>query len=138
VEHGHRIYSIELQEIKKPRSKGSILKEHTTTEASKESIAQNLDKVKKNTSKIVDENGEPKVVFHGARTLDDFDVFNGRGSNGKIFFTDNIDVAKMFYGRLTELQIINKSSKNLGLRITRQEEMGEFFKSMNMNHQSNY
>jgi NADH dehydrogenase/NADH:ubiquinone oxidoreductase subunit G len=46
LEHGHRIYSIELQEIKKPRLKGSTLEKRTTAEASKSNIAQKLEEVK--------------------------------------------------------------------------------------------
>ncbi|MCL2183945.1 MAG: hypothetical protein FWB85_10815 [Chitinispirillia bacterium] len=45
-----------------------------------------------NASKVVNENGEPLVVYHGARTLEDFTVFRP----GKIFFVNNRDVAEMF------------------------------------------
>ena len=45
-----------------------------------------------NASKIVDENGEPKVVYHGARTNDKFTVFKG----DEHFFTDNRRIAEMF------------------------------------------
>jgi hypothetical protein len=63
IEHGHRIYSIELQEIKKPRLKGSTLEKRTTAEVSKLSIAQKLEEVKRNISQVRDENGEPLAVF---------------------------------------------------------------------------
>jgi len=82
------------------------------SQASKLIITRKLNEVKETVSNIIDNNGEPKVVFHGARTLDDFDVFNGRGSNGKIFFTDNIrlvrqldkDVINYRHGKEKEIQ----------------------------------
>jgi len=43
-------------------------------------------------SKVVDDQGKPLVVYHGARTTDNFTKFN----DGKIFFTDNREVAEMF------------------------------------------
>ena len=46
----------------------------------------------KNCSKVVDENGEPKVVYHGARAMNDFNTF----ADGYSWFTDNGDVAEMF------------------------------------------
>ncbi|MCD7721987.1 MAG: hypothetical protein LUI09_07135 [Prevotellaceae bacterium] len=44
-----------------------------------------------NHSKVVDENGEPKVVYHGSRSGGGFNEFEG-----ETFFTDNRDVAEMF------------------------------------------
>ncbi len=52
-----------------------------------------------NASKIVDENGEPMVVYHGTR--ENFTVFD-RGKNNPnnegFYFTDKIDLAKKFAG----------------------------------------
>ncbi len=45
-----------------------------------------------NASKVLDENGEPLVVYHGARTDQKFTVFGNKAN----FFTDNSEVAKMF------------------------------------------
>ena len=44
------------------------------------------------SSKVVDANGKPLVVYHGARTFEEFNTF----SNKLNFFTDNIKVAEMF------------------------------------------
>jgi hypothetical protein len=48
----------------------------------------------KNASKVVDENGEPKPVWHGARAIDDFTVFDEKLK--KYFFTDDINTAENF------------------------------------------
>lgn len=56
----------------------------------------------KNASKVVDENGEPLVVYHGRSS--DFTIFSDRYAGkyttemGKLgfFFTDSFDLAKMF------------------------------------------
>ena len=55
------------------------------------SFLQNLRNVK--ASKVVDENGEPLVVYHG--TNKNFDTFEP-SSSGMIFFTDNKDSAMSF------------------------------------------
>jgi hypothetical protein len=65
IDRGHRIYSIELQEIKKPRPKGSTPKERTTATGFDLSIAQKLEKVKGEVSQVRDaETGEPLAVYH--------------------------------------------------------------------------
>lgn len=43
-------------------------------------------------SKVVDENGEPKVVYHGTRSTSRFDVFEG----SEHFFSDSKEVADGF------------------------------------------
>ena len=56
-------------------------------------IAQRLAEVNPHAvSKVIDENGEPKVVYHGARTNKKFTVFK----NAETFFTDNMRIAEMF------------------------------------------
>lgn len=53
-----------------------------------------------NASKVVDENGEPKVMYHG--TLSDFNEFIPKDNSGFLidrniyFFTDDLNVAKGF------------------------------------------
>jgi len=52
-----------------------------------------------NASKVVDGNGEPKVVYHG--TSDDFSIFNTQGGTGKsydtgAFFTTNTKTADTY------------------------------------------
>lgn len=45
-------------------------------------------------SKVVDENGEPMILYHGSRNDEEFDTFeeNKRG----IFFTDNSEIAEVY------------------------------------------
>lgn len=50
-----------------------------------------------NASKIVDENGEPLVVYHGT-VSDKFTVFNKNKKNGGIFFTSSQEIAKGYSG----------------------------------------
>ncbi|MDR2662717.1 MAG: hypothetical protein LBC31_06940 [Treponema sp.] len=45
-----------------------------------------------NTSKVVDKNGEPLPVYHGARSLKKFDIFK----DGENFFTDSRETAEVF------------------------------------------
>ena len=47
---------------------------------------------KKNVSQVVDENGEPLVVYHGTRAMSRFNVFKG----SEHFFSDNKEVADGF------------------------------------------
>lgn len=49
----------------------------------------------KNASKVVDENGEPKVLYHGSRNV--FDVFSKQRSSYGYFFTPDKETA-VFYG----------------------------------------
>jgi len=48
-----------------------------------------------NASKVVDENGEPKVLYHGSRNV--FDVFSKQRSSYGYFFTPDKETA-VFYG----------------------------------------
>ncbi len=54
---------------------------------------------RKNSSKVVDENGEPLVVYHGTNKFG-FTVFDKEFSDDKtsIFFTDRVDIAKGYAG----------------------------------------
>ncbi|MDR0486014.1 MAG: hypothetical protein LBH29_04735, partial [Elusimicrobiota bacterium] len=94
VEHGHKIYSVELQEIKRL---GSMLetsisnKFETNVPPSRANrIIKELNK-KFNVSKVVDGQGRPLIVYHGSRTGGGFSKF-GKFS----FFIDNKDVADIF------------------------------------------
>ncbi|MCK9475597.1 MAG: hypothetical protein M0R46_06755 [Candidatus Muirbacterium halophilum] len=50
-----------------------------------------------NSSKIVDENGEPKIVYHG--TIKEFEVFKpSRKFGGGLYFSNSNDFAKKFAG----------------------------------------
>lgn len=51
-----------------------------------------------NVSKVVNEHGEPLVVYHGSPSLLDFDTFNK--SNSGIFATSNKKVAESYQGKI--------------------------------------
>ncbi|MCL2206573.1 MAG: hypothetical protein FWB90_00570 [Fibromonadales bacterium] len=55
-------------------------------------------------SKVVDEQGKPLVVYHGARTSKRFNKFD----DGMIFFTDNYDIAEMFNDHYAYKLIVDK------------------------------
>ena len=58
-----------------------------------------------NASKVVDENGEPMVVFHGSGAIDKFTEFSPTVSRltsiNASYFTDNPDIAKGYSGNLS-------------------------------------
>lgn len=56
-----------------------------------------------NVSKVVDENGEPLVVYHGTRTTKQFNVFEGT----RHFFTDDRRVADAFVQENEYLLVVN-------------------------------
>lgn len=73
---GRKIYSIELMELKKVEGKvqGEARKLHQATSTFDTlNISRIAEKIN-NCSKIVDENGEPLVVYHGSDA--DFDTFD--------------------------------------------------------------
>ena len=49
-----------------------------------------------NASKVVDENGEPKVVYHGSPTGGDFNTFTPSDDYNAVFFAENKDFAKKY------------------------------------------
>jgi len=55
---------------------------------------------KENSSKVLDKNGEPLVVYHGSRSEEDFYIFDkskGNPSNsGGFYFSNKKDLAKKF------------------------------------------
>lgn len=72
---GRKIYSIELMELKKVEGKvqGEALKLHQATSTFDTlNISHIADKIN-NCSKVVDENGEPLVVYHGTNA--NFEIF---------------------------------------------------------------
>lgn len=96
---GRKIYSIELMELKKAEGKvqGEIRKSRQATSAFDVlNISKIADKVNA-TSKIVDENGEPKVVYHGTKRKDRVgDEFRkDRATSGPMaYFTDAFEIAE--------------------------------------------
>lgn len=69
LEAGHRVYSLELFEIKKFGGKLQELinDKHLVAPNSISNINKKIDNVN-NSSKVVDENGEPLVVWHGTES----------------------------------------------------------------------
>lgn len=66
----------------------------------------------KNASKVVDENGEPKLMYHGTKSIfDEFDInygsSNTKAKNGKLgfFFTDSKKVADSFGDNILQVFI---------------------------------
>ncbi|MDR3284666.1 MAG: hypothetical protein LBS97_05770 [Treponema sp.] len=104
VEHGHRIYSLELIEIEKTPTKGSTPKEHTTARVSKGKVAQLYESVN-SISKIIDENGEPKVFYHRSpNKFTEFDknrngTHNDAGWLGDGFYFYGIEEEGYGYGK---------------------------------------
>lgn len=96
--NGNRLYSIEGLDITKEseyrgQSRGS--KENSIPADYSDSVnnfVKKLREVKGNVSQVVDENGEPLVVYHGTRATSRFNVFKG----SEHFFSDNKEVADGF------------------------------------------
>jgi hypothetical protein len=53
-----------------------------------------LENLSKNVSKVVDENGEPLLVYHGSRSAEEFDTFNINKKG--IFFTDKSEISEVY------------------------------------------
>ena len=90
--------------MKSPNGKDSNLNEkqwlQVRTKAFKEWFGD-WENDPKNASKVVDENGEPLVVYHGSRN-GKFDVFDPSKGNptlgGGMYFSDSIELANKFAG----------------------------------------
>ena len=69
----------------------SVANNGNASQVSKLILGKHLAEVKGNVSKVVDENGEPKVVYHGTPKFDRFSIFK-KGSGGylgpAIYFTN--------------------------------------------------
>lgn len=96
TDHGERVYSLELETLKTLEGHmGKLVEAHPTSSVSEGIITKLKDKVNpQNISKVVDENGEPLVVYHA--TDDSFTEFK-REKLGA--FTEansgNVDLAKV-------------------------------------------
>lgn len=100
---GRKIYSIELMELKKVEGtvQGEARKLHQATSTFDIlNISRIAEKIN-NFSKVVDENGEPKVFYHGTGAT--FDAFDKRRqgenyseSKGAFFFTDRLKTAESY------------------------------------------
>ena len=75
---GHKVYSVQMLELKDPAGnlpRSAVKRSSATAESSIVSIAELADKYNA-VSKVVDENGEPLVVYHG--TLSEVSAFRER------------------------------------------------------------
>ena len=98
---GRKIYSIEVMNLSEVGGKvpGTVEKPSRATPTSDILNISHIANAFNNVSKVVDENGEPLVVYHG--TLDsDFSVFdtNGKGktSGTGAFFTSQKKIAETY------------------------------------------
>ena len=105
-EYGNKYYDHSLTEIEK----GKLIIDEvgalsTTLPSSNQSALSDykdsklISLLQTNSSKVVDENGEPMVVYHGTNKFG-FTVFDKEFSDDKtsIFFTDRVDIAKGYAG----------------------------------------
>lgn len=104
IEKGKLIDQINDQSVKKSfKTTGDAPLQPSSLSGVKDtklvSILQN------NSSKVVDENGEPMVVYHGARSTEQFNVFN-EVKNG-IYFSSNKEVAEAFKNENAYVLTIN-------------------------------
>ena len=101
--------------------------EGRASQASKLIIGKHLAEVKGNVSKVVDENGEPLVVYH--RSPNEFNVFNTEkigtstdyGAWGRGFYLSPVDagipygkVKYTLYANLKKPYILKREDKNIG------------------------
>ncbi len=96
VDDGNRLYSLEgLDIIGKSEYRGQPRdsKENSISADYPDSVknfVKKIQEIKENVSKVVDENGEPLVVYHGTPKFDRFSIFK-KGSGGylgpAIYFT---------------------------------------------------
>lgn len=97
VDDGNRLYSLEgLDIIGKSEYRGQPRdsKENSISADYPDSVknfVKKIQEIKENVSKVVDENGEPLVVYHGTPKFDRFSIFK-KGSGGylgpAIYFTN--------------------------------------------------
>ena len=81
-----------------------------------------------NASQVVDENGEPKVMYHGTPSFG-YSEFNKEYSDDKrsIFFTDNIEIAKSYSGIDAE---VRKLSGEGNAKLSNAEILDKMFESV--------
>ena len=104
-EYGNKYYDHSLTEIEKGKLIDEVGALSTTLPSSNQSaLSEYKDNrlfslLQTNSSKVVDENGEPMVVYHGTNKFG-FTVFDKEFSDDKtsIFFTDRVDIAKGYAG----------------------------------------
>ena len=102
---GNKIYSIEAVDIIKQKSAGLLeddSKENprsplTDFDAKLIEYTDNANKSAQKISKVVDENGEPLVVYHGTKAeFTVFDASHNHKANKGFFFSDSENMAKSY------------------------------------------
>ena len=97
-EYGNKYYDHSLTEIEKGKLIDEVGALSTTLPSSNQSALSEykdsklISLLQTNSSKVVDENGEPMVVYHGTDTRASFNKFKGAVH----FFTENKDIAGDF------------------------------------------
>lgn len=97
-EYGNKYYDHSLTEIEKGKLIDEVGALSTTLPSSNQSALSEykdsklISLLQENSSKVVDENGEPMVVYHGTDTRASFNKFKG----AMHFFTENKDIAGDF------------------------------------------
>ena len=104
-EYGNKYYDHSLTEIEKGKLIDEVGALSTTLPSDNQSALSEykdsklISLLQTNSSKVIDENGEPMVVYHGTNKFG-FTVFDKEFSDDKtsIFFTDRVDIAKGYAG----------------------------------------
>ena len=98
IEKGKLLDQINSQAIKN-NGFGTTPGTKPTTVVSEYKDSKLISLLQENSSKVVDENGEPMVVYHGTNKFG-FTVFDKEFSDDKtsIFFADRVDIAKGYAG----------------------------------------
>ena len=98
IEKGKLLDQINSQAIKN-NGFGTTPGTKPTTVVSEYKDSKLISLLQENSSKVVDENGEPLVVYHGTNKFG-FTVFDKEFSDDKtsIFFADRVDIAKGYAG----------------------------------------
>ena len=97
---GHKVYTVQLLALKKPAGSlpRSAEKRSSATAGFVDINISQLAKKFNNTSKVVDENGEPMVVYHGTKRGMFADRFNTFEGNGKaIWHSSSEEYAKLYF-----------------------------------------
>ena len=93
INNSQRFY---LHEVETKETLGGVFKSvannGNASQVSRLILGKHLAEVNGKVSKVVDENGEPLVVYHGTRSTSRFNVFKG----SEHFFSDNREVADGF------------------------------------------
>jgi 8-oxo-dGTP pyrophosphatase MutT (NUDIX family) len=76
------------------------------------------------SSKVVDENGEPMVVYHGSRA--NFNVFKNNTNDWGFYFTNKKLIAKTYGSKVKEFFLSSKTFELVDMRGGSYEENDEF------------